>query len=403
MTRLRKAARAGYDLTRGVALGRYPAFVYGRGLAADEIPCFCFHGVEPEPFEALLHELRSNEYRTLGIDAFADILTGTRKKEHPRSILLTFDDGVGSMWTTAYPLLKRYGMRGTVFLVPGRIRQRDGYLPNLEDVWAGRAERSDIEGRDAGPWPFATWEEIETMHDSGCMDFESHSHDHSLVFVSPRIVDFVNPAALGGYHRFEFPRIRTGPDRVEDIDQLGAPLYEARPRLGEARRYIDDPKVRDRCVQYVREHGGAAFFERRDWRKQLIGVVRDYEAENGGFDDGYETPDERRAAIRLELHRSRRVMDERIPGKETRHLCYPWGIGSALAEEVAREEGYRTGFWDPPDGSKTVRIGQDPHRIGRLGPDFLPLLPGPRRIGLGRMLVRKVRARLRHGSPYLSH
>lgn len=398
-----KAARAGYGLARGIALGNYPRFVYGRGLADEEIPCFCFHGVQPEPFEAMLRYLESNGYRTLGIDEFADILAGAREKPRSRSVLLTFDDGVGSMWTTAYPLLKKYGMRGTVFLVPGRIRRRPHYMPNLEDVWEGRAAREAVDRRDTGPWPFATWEEVEEMHGSGCMDFESHSLDHSLIFVSPRIVDFVHPQALRSYQRFEFPRIRTGADRFEDIDQLGAPLYETRPRLSEARRYIDDPGVRARCVEHVRDRGGAAFFDRQDWRRELARVARTYEAEKGGLDDAYETPEERRAAVRLELRRSRRMIDENLTGKETRHFCYPWGSGSALAEELAREEGYRTGFWDAPGASKVVRIGQDPHRIARIGPDFLFLLPGSGRLGIFRLLVRKVQGRMRQASPYLTH
>ncbi|ARA94450.1 hypothetical protein AWN76_015665 [Rhodothermaceae bacterium RA] len=390
-----------YVVARDLFQGRYPAFVYGRGLADDEIPCFCFHGVEPEPFEQMLAYLRDNDYHTLSIDDFAEVLTGTRPRPHPRSVLLTFDDGTASMWGVAYPLLCKYEMRGTVFLVPGRIRHRTARRPNLADVWAGRASLEAVCGYDHGDEPFATWEEIAEMHASGCMDFESHSLDHSLVFVSPRIVDFVRPALLKQFHLFEFPRIRTGPEAVEDIDRLGMPLYETRPRLAGIPRYRDDPEVRRRCVAHVQDHGGEAFFERPTWRRELKAVV--HACRERGLQDGYESLEECREAIRFDLEQSRRLIDEHLPGKHTRHLCYPWGVGSALAVELAREMGYRTGFWDGPDAGRTARIGQDPHQIPRIGPDFFYTLPGVGSQRLQQVILKKIRGRLRQPTPYLTH
>lgn len=398
-----KSLREIYEVARDLLLGRYPSFVYGRGLPQEEIPCFCFHGVAPEPFEQMLQYLQANGYHTLSMREFADVLTGKIRKPRARSVFLTFDDGTGSMWTVAYPLLKKYGMRGTVFLVPGRMRHRTTYLPNLEDVWAGRTPREAIDDRDQSDEPFATWEEVQEMHAAGCMDFESHSLDHSLIFVSPRIVDFVHPDALQRYHRFEFPRIRTGPDTIEDINQLGLPLYETRPRLAGHLRYIDDPAVRRRCVDYVREQGGAAFFEQPTWRRELRRVVQAYREAQGGFRDGYESSAARREAVRLEVHRSKQLIDEHLPGHATQHLCYPWGVGSALAVAAAKEGGYVTGFWDTPGGTKTIRIGQDPHQIPRIGPDFFYTLPGVGTHGLSQVVLAKVRARMQQPTPYLTH
>ncbi|MFQ5787728.1 MAG: polysaccharide deacetylase family protein, partial [Thermodesulfobacteriota bacterium] len=199
-----------FTVGKNIVSGEYPSFVYRNILNENEIPVFCLHSATPGSFETMLRYLKENGYHTLSIDEFYQILINKKEKKTGRSILLTFDDGMGSVWSIAYPLLKKYGFKATVFLVPGRIKYRNKYYPNLEDVWVGTANMQEVLERDHSDQPFSTWEEVKTMHESGAFDFESHTFDHSLIFTSPEIVDFVNPAILSRYHLFEFPRIRCG-------------------------------------------------------------------------------------------------------------------------------------------------------------------------------------------------
>lgn len=388
-----------YPVAKDIFFKRYPNFVYSDVIGENEVPCFNFHGVDTKSFEKKLQYLQNNNYHTLSIHEFYNVLTQKCRKPHERSILLTFDDGTGSMWSVAYPLLKKYNMRGTVFLVPSRIKHRTKYLPNLDDVWAGRASQKTIDSRDDSDEPFATWEEIQEMNESGCMDFESHSLDHSLIFISSRIIDFVHPKILEQYHRFEFPRIREGANSITDIIELGMPLYKTAPRLSQSFRYIDDIALRETCMNYVNQEGGKIFFKRSNWRRELRKVVKNHHNSN----HGYESKKQRLEAIMLELLRSKELIDEHLSGSHTQHLCYPWGVGSAFTMNIAQKIGYKTGFWDPVGGSKKIVIGQNPHQIPRIGPDFFYMLPGEGRINLSQVLLKKILRRFHQSTSYLTH
>ena len=96
---------------------------------------FVFHGAEPEDFGRKVAHLAGNGYQTLSIDEYMAVI----RKDRPaprQAVLLTFDDGRSSVWSVAAPLLRRHGMRATVFLVPGRMRSRPVPGPTLDDVLA---------------------------------------------------------------------------------------------------------------------------------------------------------------------------------------------------------------------------------------------------------------------------
>jgi peptidoglycan/xylan/chitin deacetylase (PgdA/CDA1 family) len=69
----------------------------------------------------------------------------------PRSIVLTFDDGYTDAYTTAFPILQKYGFVGTFFIITDHVTFGN---PN-----------------------HATWEQIIEMHNAG-MDIQSHSRSH---------------------------------------------------------------------------------------------------------------------------------------------------------------------------------------------------------------------------------
>ncbi|MHC5066738.1 MAG: polysaccharide deacetylase family protein, partial [Planctomycetota bacterium] len=101
---------------------RYPPWVTARRSRPDltSVPVFVFHSIHPRRFEAQLHYLDANGYRTLDTTEFLRFLKGDYSLSGP-SVLLTIDDGRHSVWTHAFPLLKRYGMKATCFLIPGLI------------------------------------------------------------------------------------------------------------------------------------------------------------------------------------------------------------------------------------------------------------------------------------------
>lgn len=77
--------------------------------------------VTPEAFEAQMNYLAENGYTAIGLDEL------NRCGACDKPVVITFDDGYADNYTNAYPILKRYGMRATVFMVSDYVG-RGGYL-----------------------------------------------------------------------------------------------------------------------------------------------------------------------------------------------------------------------------------------------------------------------------------
>lgn len=387
-----------FDVAKDILLNRYPSFIYGRKPQPNEIPCFCFHSVTDDYFSRVLQYLTDNHYHTLSANEFYLTLTGERKISPGKDIFLTFDDGTGSIWTTVYPLLKKYDCKATVFLIPGRINYRKDYLPNLEDVWNGEATIDEINHREEVVEPLSTWEEIEEMHNSGLVDFESHTLDHSLIFTGPQIIDFINPILINNYHRFEFPRFRSSYSEIHDIDQLGDPLYISASRMSSHLRFIDNQIIRNNIFAHVAKNGNALFFQKQNWKNELLKI-----AQNNNYPIEFETPLMRYKSIYYELYESKNIIENHLPGKQVSHLCYPWGVGSNASLRFSQEIGYRINYWNNVGNTRKIYVGQNPFLINRIGEDFLFTLPGKGRISLSRVIKDKFIRRLRKSSPYLTH
>ncbi|MEW6363033.1 MAG: polysaccharide deacetylase family protein [Acidobacteriota bacterium] len=375
----------------------YPEFVFERHprTLRDQVPVFTIHSPEPEEFEAELDFLRRNGYGTLKADELLECLIGSRPIPQS-SVVLTFDDGWGSVWSVAYPLLQKYGCTAVCFLIPGLIEEAAPYQSNLRDCWAGRATIEEIAARESGPAPLCTWAEVREMHDAGVIDFQSHSLHHQKVFVSDKIEDFVHPSFEAHKLNFNVPVSMTGGEEEWSRRlQLGMPLYEHAPRYAGRRRYHDDEALRRECVEYVRARGGESFFGRRSWRRELAGFVHDFRARNGsrGF---YEREDEMRENVRNDMADAKRTIESHLPGKTVRHLCFPWFAGSELAVSLSKEAGYLSNLWGVLPGRRTNRRGDDPYHIVRLlFGEYIFRLPGAGRMSLLRIMQERARANSR--------
>jgi peptidoglycan/xylan/chitin deacetylase (PgdA/CDA1 family) len=156
----------------------YPRYIFGLPPAAGEIPVFHFHDVAADTFARQLEYLRSNGYRTLGLDEF---LALTSRKGGPgggRRVLLTFDDARLSFHQNALPALRASGSHATLFAPP--------------TLWVDGA-------RPAGDERFMTWRQLKECVASGLVDVASHLHRHALVFDSDRLTGFATPGLLERY------------------------------------------------------------------------------------------------------------------------------------------------------------------------------------------------------------
>ena len=378
LARIVRQAWDAWEVPRDLALGRYPEFVRGGALPRGHVPVFVFHSLEETSFRRTLEYLSANRYVTLSAASYFEFLMGTRPAPD-RAIVLTFDDGRASLFTVGAPLLRRYGMTGIVFLIPGRTVSRPGPLPPTID--AGPVAPVVDEG-------LLSWEQIEALARSGPFEFQSHTLTHARVHVRPRVVGFATPAARRGYAGLDLPLIHAGGrDLLGEEIEPGTPLLASEPRMGEGRRFYEDPAIRAAAVRVVAEGGGDAFFAREDWPAVLRATVP------RRVPGRWETAAEKEAAIRRELVESRRVIEERT-GKPVIHLCHPWHVAGPTARRLMREAGYRTAFAGKVRGVPITLAGGDPYCIARIGEDYVALLPGDGRTTLGDVLRRKWRRRM---------
>lgn len=104
--------------------------------------------------EAQFQYLRGEGYTPLLLSDLVSYVK-ERKALPPKPLLITFDDGYRNNFTVMYPLLKKYGMKANIFLVPGFL-QGDS--------------RPDNE-------PYLRMEDIQAM-DPSLVEFGLHSLDH---------------------------------------------------------------------------------------------------------------------------------------------------------------------------------------------------------------------------------
>jgi hypothetical protein len=274
--------------------------------------------------------------------------------------------------------LKKYNLKATCFLIPGCISENDHRVrPTLEDYWRGKASLGEIMTLGRGNSALATWAEIKIMHESGVIDFQSHTMYHSLVFTSHEIFDFINPGFNTHYYgNIHVPLyLEKGEEIISRDPVLGMPVYFAGPRMSAHRRFFDDEAIRNRCVEKVRREGAEAFFKKKNWRKILVELCSEYKKKKN-LNERYETLEQRDNAVFEELLTSKKTIEEKLTGKKVTHLCYPWYEAANFAIRASKKAEFKANYFGQIKGRANNRPGDDLFRIVRVEEIFLERLPG---------------------------
>ena len=378
-----------------IIMRNYPRFVTEKEpkKSLDEIPVFTFHTVAPDSFEEKLKYLAQNGYRTLSGQEFRASMSGEIAIP-PHSVLLTFDDGRASLYSVAFPLLQKYGFRAVAFIIPGLIPETAPPAQTYADFASGHASAEDLLERERGEEPLCSWEELETMHESGVIDFQSHTLYHHQVCVAEELVDFLHPR----YPAYFFGNINVpayrqkGEWRFERRLSWGTPVYRAEPRMAGLPAFFDDERVRQACIDFVRNEGGRNFFNSADWRKSLLSV---YHAQRKRFNrTGMEARADQHEAILEDLSFSKKMIEQRLPGQRVEQLCYPWFMGCPLVVRLSKEAGYTVNYWGIVPNRPTNRRGQSLFYVPRMEDHYLFRLPGAGRLELVDLLKTKFKSHL---------
>lgn len=133
-----------------------PLGVYPGGY--QTVPILCYHriaggsdqlSVSQAAFEEQMAYLKDNNYRVIKLSELYSFIRGNSSLPK-RSVVLTFDDGHSSIFTAAYPILKRHGFPATIFAYTDYINNGG-----------------------------VTWKQIDQMMASGLVDVQPHSKTHS--------------------------------------------------------------------------------------------------------------------------------------------------------------------------------------------------------------------------------
>jgi len=371
----------------------YPGWVWRRypKPVTDHVPVFTFHTVQPESFEAQLQFLKDNAYQTIPSRSLIRYIRDG-EKIGDRAVMLTFDDGRKSVWSVAYPLLKKYNMCATVFLTPAIMDESRQLSKSIEDVWQAKADPDAVVHADQSDSPTLTWQEIQIIHQSGIIDFQCHSYSHQRIPVGPKITGFVSPEKIKShYFKFGIPYFPEMLSEKADLRAyIGAPIYQMAPSLSGERMFINENLMKH-CISFVSTHGGEKFFNQRGWQKILKKQAKEYCRINSTAH--FESKNEQKERIITELIRAKDMIESHLRNHTVQCLAYPWGAGSDLAVQCSQEAGYQANFWSTLPGHSKNQIGNNPFFLVRLKHDFLWRLPGNGRRSLLDLFSFKLRRR----------
>jgi peptidoglycan/xylan/chitin deacetylase (PgdA/CDA1 family) len=136
-------------------------FYHKIGTPADD-SCNPHLYVPLENFAAQMRSLSQHGYNTLTLSELNQALDN-RVKLPRRSVIITFDDGHRDNYENAFPVLERYNLKATVFVVADFIGRKAG--------WQRRENITE---------PLLSWDQIYQMQKKG-ITFASHTCTHPML------------------------------------------------------------------------------------------------------------------------------------------------------------------------------------------------------------------------------
>ncbi len=156
--------------------------------------------------------LRENGFHAVSLDQIIAARQG-RQALPEKSVLLTFDDGLASTYTHAFPLLKLFDYPAIVSVVTS---------------WIESDTVVEYAGRKRGADGFLSWEQMREMQASGLVEFASHSHDlHKGIRGNPQ----GNLQPAGKTRRFDGSKYES---EVEFQRRIGVDLERSVAAISEA-------------------------------------------------------------------------------------------------------------------------------------------------------------------------
>jgi peptidoglycan/xylan/chitin deacetylase (PgdA/CDA1 family) len=301
-------------------------------------------------FEVFCKYLKRKNYKTILLEEWYQ-LENTPQKNTNKEVVLTFDDGFLDNWVFVYPILKKYGLKGTVFINPEFVDCSTNVRKNIEDVWNKRCLQEDIQ-----TLGYLNWTEIKTMDSDRILDVQSHSMSHNFYFYSDKVVDiFTGQQKYDWMPWISHPELK--PDSLTnsqlDLITKGTPVFSNYRALG-LRRYFPDDELVVKSIEYYHKY---------EDKKKTIEFVNSLLPKYPGK---FESDEDMESRYRYELIESKRILEEKLD-KRVQFLCWPGGGYNELAIKISKEAGYIASTIASREKTQDVDNSQSYKRIQRFG------------------------------------
>ena len=218
-------------------------------------------------------------------------LKGLDYKLPKNSILITFDDGYKNNYTLAFPILKKYNMKATIFLNTKFIEKDEAYL---------------------------NWDEIREMYESGLIDFQLHTHSHQLTVKDIEVLAFYDNESSPYFKRESYSLFFDGNyNEKKDAKKLnGLPVFKLRSKIS-----IPGYKPKKNFVEKYRSI--VELQENKSEKEKKKFLNRLFKEKKDEFFDKI-SEEQFKETVKFEILENKKIISEKL-GKVPDCLAYPWG------------------------------------------------------------------------------
>lgn len=283
-------------------------------------------------FEDQLKWLKKTRYNTLNFQEVYDYIIND-KPVPKKSVFLTFDDGYLDNYVFAYPLLKKYGLKGTIFINPDFVEKSGKCRKTLLDI---KEDKEALELENIG---FCNWNELKKMDSEGILEVQSHAKTHTWYPISDNIIDFRHPGDDYGWMDWnEYPEEKPYLQCIIDEKvRLGHAIFEHEKALSSKRVFINT-EFQNKLQTYVKKNGEKLFFEKLGWKEELFRYANEIKKDYPIITK-QETQEEYLDRIKYELEFTKNELEKRL-NKNVNFICWPGGSATKEGVKIANELGY---------------------------------------------------------------
>ncbi len=337
----------------------------------NNIPVIYYHSVGPKnkewvnffltlsiPYFEDQLKMISRNFEIITLKEFWEARNGLR--EVPKNALvITFDDGYLDNWVWAFPYLKKYNLKATLFVSPDFVDKKATVRPVAYPDKPVEEQINDLEN-----WGFLSWDELREMEKSGLIDVQSHTMTHTKYFISDRLTGFIRPGTdvlypVGNVFPEERPYYITNKN-FEKLLPSGYPLFESASAVIAKRGWINE----NFNEQVINALEGFDLNTENAFQKAfeiIKPIYRSYK-EKGNLITKQESDVEYQQRVVKEIVDSKKILEEQL-NKKIEFLCWPHGDNNLFAHETAIKAGYLATTLGKFTGSYSVRDRIDA-RIG---------------------------------------